>query len=108
MLEFIVLFMLLFYAPYALYQIYLILYSILFDDRRSFMKEPPLPAANNLIVAITTNGMATDVVEKIIRKVRSYGVASEIFVIKEARDAFSYSCREVIVPADYVCGGGVP
>lgn len=51
--------------------------------------------------------MATDVVEKIIRKVRSYNLASEIFVIKEARDTFRYSCREIAVPADYVPGGGV-
>jgi cellulose synthase/poly-beta-1,6-N-acetylglucosamine synthase-like glycosyltransferase len=50
--------------------------------------------------------MATDVVEKIIRKVRSYNLASEIFVIKEARDTFRYSCREIAVPADYVPGGG--
>lgn len=50
--------------------------------------------------------MAADVVEKIIRKVRSYGLVSEIFVVKEARDRFRYSCREITVPADYVCGGG--
>lgn len=105
MLEFIILFMLLFYVPYALSQIYLMFCSILFDDRKSFMKERPRSVANDVIVEITTNGMATDVVEKIIRKVRSYNLVSEIFVVKEARDTFNYSCREIVVPADYVCRG---
>jgi len=95
--------MLLVYTPYAVYQVYLIDYSLWMTDRKLFNKHPELDEPNNVIVAITTNGMATDVVEKIIRKVGHYGIASEIFVVKEERDTFHYSCREITVPADYKC-----
>ena len=50
--------------------------------------------------------MATDVVEKIIKKIRKYDVASEIFVVKEERDTFTYSCREITVPSDYKTPNG--
>ncbi len=47
-----------------------------------------------MIVVITTNGMATDVVGKIVRKVRHYNVASEIFVLKEERNEFQIRLRQ--------------
>ena len=98
--------MLLFYTPFAVYQLYLIDYSLWMTDKKLFDKHPRLETPNNVIVAITTNGMATDVVEKIIKKVSGYGVASEIFVVKEERDTFNYSCKEITVPSDYVCPNG--
>ena len=98
--------MLLFYTPFAFYQLFLIDYSLLMTDRKLFDRHEKLKVPNNVIVAITTNGMATDVVEKIIERVRSYNVASEIFVVKEERDTFEYSCRMVTVPSDYTCPNG--
>ena len=98
--------MLLFYTPYAVYQVFLVLYGLWMTDRKIYDHHPMLENPNNVIVAITTNGMATDVVEKIIKKVRGYDVASEIFVVKEERDTFTYSCREITVPADYECENG--
>ena len=104
--EIVLLVALLSYFPFALYQLFLMDYSMYMTDKRGFAHANPLPVPNNLIVVITTNGMATDVVEKIIAKTRRYGSASEIFVIKEARDPFEYSCREITVPADYKCPNG--
>ena len=98
--------MLLFYTPFAIYQLYLLDYSLLMTSGRLFNKHERLETPNNVIVAITTNGMATDVVEKIIAKVSSYNVASEVFVVKEERDTFEYSCRMVTVPSDYTCPNG--
>ena len=102
-LEAVLLVMLLCYFPLALYQMYLICYSLCVTDRRILRRQKPLVKPNNVIVAITTNGMATDVVEKIIAKTKKYNVASEVFVIKEERDTFNYSCRMITVPADYKC-----
>ena len=102
-LELILLIMLLVYFPYAMYQLYLICYSLWRTDKDIMLKHKPLKEPNNVIVSITTNGMATDVVEKIIKKIEKYGVVSEIFVVKEARDKFTYSCREIVVPEKYKC-----
>ena len=102
-LEAALLVMLLCYFPLAVYQMYLVCYSIFRTDKKILMRQRPLVKPNNVIVAITTNGMATDVVEKIIRKVRTYNIASDIFVIKEERDEFIYSCRVINVPANYKC-----
>ena len=102
-LELILLIMLLVYFPYAMYQLYLICYSLWRTDKDIMLKHRPLKEPNNVIVSITTNGMATDVVEKIIKKIEKYGVVSEIFVVKEARDKFTYSCREIVVPEKYKC-----
>ena len=102
-LEAVLLVMLLCYFPLAVYQMYLVCYSIFRTDKKLLMRQKPLRTPNNVIVAITTNGMATDVVEKIIRKVRSYKIATDIFVIKEERDEFIYSCRVINVPANYKC-----
>jgi cellulose synthase/poly-beta-1,6-N-acetylglucosamine synthase-like glycosyltransferase len=104
--EWFLLIALLCYFPFAVYQLYLMDYSMYKTDKKGFFESQPLKAANNLIVVITTNGMATDVVEKIIAKTKLYESASEIFVIKEARDPFRYSCREIVVPEDYVCPNG--
>ncbi len=102
-LELVLLIMLLVYFPYAMYQLYLIIYSLWRTDKDIMLKHKPLTEPNNVIVSITTNGMATDVVEKIIKKIRHYDVVSEIFVVKEERDKFTYSCREIVVPKDYKC-----
>lgn len=104
--EILLLVMLISYFPYAVYQIYLMDYCLYMTDKKIKDRKKRLEVPNNVIVAITTNGMATDVVEKIIAKVRGYGLASEIFVVKEERDPFQYSCRMIAVPSDYVCPGG--
>ena len=72
-------------------------------DEKIKARKRRLDRPNNVIVVITTNGMATDVVEKIIRKVGHYNVASRIFVLKEERDDFAYSCDMITVPSDYTC-----
>lgn len=103
-LEIVLVIMLLFYFPFAAYQMLLIIYSLFMTDKKILLKQRPLEKPNNVIVVITTNGMATDVVEKIIAKMRRYGdVVSDIFVIKEDRDMFTYSCRVINVPPDYKC-----
>ena len=104
--EILLLVMLLTYLPYAIYQLFLMDYSLYMTDKKLKEKQTPLEIPNNVIVAITTNGMATDVVEKIIKKIRKYDVASEIYVVKEERDTFTYSCKEITVPSDYKCPNG--
>lgn len=94
------------YFPFAVYQMYLMIISLFGNDIREAEKDPMLEKPNNVIVVITTNGMATDVVEKIISNIKGYELGLEIFVIKEHRDTFSYSCREITVPKDYVCPNG--
>ncbi|MCQ2078491.1 MAG: glycosyltransferase family 2 protein [archaeon] len=98
--------MVLLYTPFAVYQLYLMAVALFTDDEHEMSHERRLETPNNVIVAITTNGMATDVVEKIIRKVRSYHIASEIFVVKEERDPFVYGCRMITVPSDYKTAKG--
>ncbi|MCQ2085116.1 MAG: glycosyltransferase family 2 protein [archaeon] len=98
--------MILLYTPFAVYQLYLIIVALISDDHHMVENEKRLSTPNNVIVAITTNGMATDVVEKIIKKIRSYRVALEIYVVKEAHDHFNYGCRMITVPADYKTAKG--
>ncbi len=91
------------YTPFAMYQVYLVIRSVLSSDEKYFRKQKRLEKANNVIVVITTNGMAADVVEKIISTIKGYKTVPEIYVIKEAKDDFDYSCKEIVVPVDYVC-----
>ena len=105
-LEILLLVMLLVYLPFAVYQLYLMDYCLYMTDKKIKERKQRLETPNNVIVAITTNGMACDVVEKIIVRIRKYDVASEIFVVKEERDEHTYSCREITVPADYKCPNG--
>ena len=77
------------YFPFAVYQMYLMIISLFGNDIREAEKDPMLEKPNNVIVVITTNGMATDVVEKIISNIKGYELGLEIFVIKEHRDTFS-------------------
>jgi len=105
-MEIVLLVMLLTYLPYAVYQLFLMDYCLYMSDEKIKERKMRLEVPNNVIVAITTNGMATDVVEKIIKKIRKYDVASEIFVVKEERDTFTYSCREITVPSDYKTPNG--
>ena len=95
-----------FYLPMAVYQTYLMFSGIHHNDDRYFAKQTRLDKANGVIVAITTNGMAVDVVEWIIASIEGYRMDIGIYVIKEERDAHAYSCREIAVPADYVCPNG--
>jgi cellulose synthase/poly-beta-1,6-N-acetylglucosamine synthase-like glycosyltransferase len=92
-----------FYSPFAIYQLYLMTSSILNSDKAYFKKQTRLEKDNNVIIALTTNGMATDVVEKIISTINSYGLDVKIFVIKEPHDSFKYSCMEIVVPITYQC-----
>mgnify|MGYP002624339420 CR=1 FL=1 len=95
--------MLLVYFPFAAYQMYLIIYSMIVTDEKIKAGKRRLERPNNVIVVITTNGMATDVVEKIIKKIGHYCIASNIFVLKEERDDFEYSCDMITVPSNYTC-----
>jgi cellulose synthase/poly-beta-1,6-N-acetylglucosamine synthase-like glycosyltransferase len=94
------------YSPFAIYQMYLMIISFFGNDVRDAEKDRILEKPNNVIVVVTTNGMATDVVEKIISNIKGYDLGLEIFVIKEHRDTFRYSCREITVPKEYVCPNG--
>lgn len=78
------------------------IYSLSHRDRYYLATKKKLSTPNNVIVAITTNGMATDVVEMIISKIRGYGLGNEIFVVKEGYDEFHYSCTDITVPIDYI------
>lgn len=51
---------------------YLMIISLFGNDIREAEKDPMLEKPNNVIVVITTNGMATDVVEKIISNIKGY------------------------------------
>ncbi|MEM3851384.1 MAG: glycosyltransferase family 2 protein [Methanomassiliicoccales archaeon] len=57
--------------------------------------------SRKVLCVIATNGKNPMVVEHIIGVVRSYFLPVEIFVIKEERDHFKYSCNEITVPQDY-------
>ena len=97
------------YNPLAVYQTFLIASSLLHKDGDYLARQTPLVKSNRAIVVITTNGLATDVVEMIIAKIRGYGLplgrdGDGIFVIKEERDKFVYSCRMITVPSGYVSG----
>ncbi len=96
-------FVTLFYLPMAVYQTFLMFSGLHNTDEKYFAARERLPEPNNVIVVITTNGMAVDVVEWIISSIEGYGLDIGIYVIKEERDAHAYSCREIAVPADYVC-----
>ena len=94
------------YMPLGLYQFYLVISAFLHSDKEEILSQHPLAIPNQVLVVIATNGLATDVVEKIIAKVKSYNVAAGIFVIKEARDPFHYSCTEITAPIEYRCAHG--
>lgn len=98
--------MMIVYTPLGLYQLYLVISAFLHSDEEEILSQHPLAIPNRVLVVITTNGLATDVVEKIIAKVQGYGVAAGVFVVKEAKDPFHYSCTEITVPADYRCAHG--
>ena len=65
---------------------------------------PQLP--RRCLVVICTNGENPQVVEKLLRAVRSYALPVELFVLKEARDLFAYSAEKLVVPADYQTAAG--
>ncbi len=102
-LELVFFFLMLTYLPFGLYQVYLMFVNILTPDSRYMKGMKPLEKPNNIIVVVTTNGMATDVVEKIIKKIKSYSMGIRVFVIKEYRDTFEYDCDQIVVPKDYKC-----
>ncbi|UAL07026.1 MAG: glycosyltransferase family 2 protein [Candidatus Methanogranum gryphiswaldense] len=91
------------YTPFGIYQAYLTIRSTFLTDEKYLSTKTRLEKPNNAIVVITTNGMATDVVEKIISAVKGYELPVEIFVVKELRDDFSYSCNEITVPKEFAC-----
>lgn len=59
-----------------------------------------------VIVVICTNGQNPDVVESILREIKSYRLSIEQFVIKETNDNFRYSAQEIVVPATYATRNG--
>lgn len=103
MLEWIFIFVTIAYVPFGVYQAHLAVVATYITDDKYFKTKKRLEKPNNTIVTITTNGMATDVVEKIIAIINGYGLPVEIYVIKEYRDNFNYSCKEIVVPKEFVC-----
>ena len=99
-------FIILSYTFLGAYQMYLIVSDLSKMDKDHLIDQKAPKADNRVIVLITTNGMATGIVEKIIATTRSYELGVEIYVIKEERDPFRYSCDEVIVPKDYKTKNG--
>lgn len=96
------------YTPLGSYQMLLIARStILLRGREKKQKQhAKLGTKNKLVVVITTNGNAADIVEKIISTTMGYGLDLRIYVTKEERDTFRYSCEEIVVPKDYRCAHG--
>ncbi len=94
------------YTPLGLYQMFLVARSVILLRGLEEKQYPKLDVKNKLVVAITTNGNATDVVEKIIATTMGYGLDLRMYVIKEESDTFRYSCQEIVVPKDYQCAHG--
>lgn len=90
------------YTPFGLYQVYLIVHNKLFLENEDDVSCAQPSRKNRVIVATTTNGNATGVVERIIATIDGYALDIEQYVIKEERDEFRYSCQQIIVPKDYV------
>ncbi len=61
----------------------------------------PGPDGRCCRVVLCTNGQNPQVVEKLIAAIRVYALPVRIHVIKEARDPFTYSAEEIVVPAAY-------
>ena len=91
------------YTPFGLYQMFLMLQNMMVTGRRYQDEEdlPVLERPNRVLVVTITNGMATDVVEKIIATIDGYKLDVKQYVIKEERDPFRYSCEEIVVPKGY-------
>jgi cellulose synthase/poly-beta-1,6-N-acetylglucosamine synthase-like glycosyltransferase len=94
------------YVPFGLFQMYLVLRSVFLTRGLETKQYPPLEKKNNVIVVTTTNGMATDVVQWMIKQTDSYGLGVKQFVVKEERDQFKYGCGEITVPKDYKTKNG--
>jgi len=92
--------LILLYFPIAVMQDWLLL-----RNRKTFRNKCKHDDADNtarkVLCVITTNGKNPMVVEHIIGVVKSYYLPVELFVIKEERDKFRYSCSEIVVPASY-------
>ena len=69
------------YTPFGLYQMLLITRSTILLRDLEKKQYAPLDIKNKLAVVITTNGNATDVVEKIISTTMSYGLDLKMYVI---------------------------
>jgi cellulose synthase/poly-beta-1,6-N-acetylglucosamine synthase-like glycosyltransferase len=86
------------YFPIALVQTAGIVRGLLFRPIPTFL--PPKPG-RRIITVICTNGQNPEVVQQILARIQSYGFPIEQFVIKEERDGFAYSAREIVVPKTY-------
>ena len=58
-------------------------------------------AGRKLLVFITTNGKATEVVNKIIETLRSYNMEMDIRALIEEYDKTHYDCPTIVVPSSY-------
>jgi len=92
--------MILLYFPIAVMQDWLLLWH-----RKSFKNEcrhcENYDDGRRVAAIITTNGKNPLVVEHIVAVLHSYNVKMEVFVIKEEKDKFRYSAREIVVPSIY-------
>ncbi len=88
------------YFPIAFMQDWLLL-----KNRKTFAKQCDHcenPAAGRKVLCVlTTNGQNPLVAEHILSVLHSYNLNIELFVIKEEKDRFSYSAREISVPKRY-------
>lgn len=84
--------------PFMVYEPYL-----LFRNRKLMRRMPSSPVkSRELLVAITTKGTATTVVNEIIDKMRLYKIQAKYVVIVEEEDGNGYHADEkVVVPSNY-------
>ena len=65
-----------------------------------YVYRKPKPG-RKLLIVITTNGKATEVVNKIIATLRSYNMEMDIWALIEEYDKTHYDCPTIVVPSSY-------
>jgi cellulose synthase/poly-beta-1,6-N-acetylglucosamine synthase-like glycosyltransferase len=86
------------FTPFA------IIYPILLFVNRNLEDKPTRPAISDrrVLIAITTDGGAPNIVRKVITRLRTYALAAmDIVVVVEENDAFDYGVTRIAVPADF-------
>lgn len=97
-LEIVLLFFAIVMVPFMIIEPYLLIIG------QKYLKKPIKPpvVGRKIIVAITTKGSATSVVNEIINTIRGYNIPIKIVVIREEYDLNGYNSDEtVIVPSSY-------
>jgi cellulose synthase/poly-beta-1,6-N-acetylglucosamine synthase-like glycosyltransferase len=97
-------FVVLIYFPLGVMQVSGIISNVI--HRHDEINMPQPVPGRRLVVEIVTNGQNPDVVDSITGTLESYGMAMEIFVVKEEHDTHRYMAREITVPASYSTPNG--